>query len=211
MIRIAVSDPGALEAALNVLQSGGMVIVPTDTVYGLSCDATNEMAIEKIFRLKARSQEKALPVFVADLSMAQQIARIDDTSVSILSRFWPGAMTGVFFAQPVLPELLHQGTPAIALRIPNNEFILNLVRELGRPIVATSANTSGAGSQTKIENVLKNFHETEEPDLVIDGGDLPDNIPSTVVDFTKMPPVVLRAGAVPKEEFLKVVEGYTIK
>lgn len=208
MERVPITGPQAEEKTLAVLKAGGVVVIPTDTVYGLSCDATNEAAIQKIFFLKSRSQEKSLPIFVSDKAMLERVARLTDITSSIVFQFWPGALTAILAAQPVLPAALHPGTPAVGVRIPKYPFLLEVIEKFGKPIVGTSANISGKGAHTHIENMLRDFRGASDLDLIIDAGDLPDNLPSTVVDFTKSRPVMLREGAISKNDFFAAADQY---
>lgn len=208
MERIIVGDPSVFERAIAVLQNGGVIVIPTDTVYGLACDAMNENAIQRIFEIKMRSREKALPIFVSNTVMLEQVARVSPEMSAMLSQLWPGALTAVLLAQSTIPEILHRGTNAIGVRMPKYQFDLNLVEQFGGPLAVTSANISGKGSCIKIQDVINSFHGGIEPDLVVDAGDLPDSIASTVADFTKTPPVILREGPVLELDILALWNTY---
>ena len=116
---IAIDKPEAKERLFAVLKAGGVAVVPTDTVYGLACDAFNADAVEKLFLIKERDREKAIPVFVTDRGMLEQIARIDEPLATVLFNFWPGALTAVLAAQHVFPEALLAGTLTVGVRITN--------------------------------------------------------------------------------------------
>ena len=167
------------------IRRGQIVICPTDTVYGLICDATNQKAVKRIILLKRRSPQKPIPVFVKDIKMAKRLAEINRTQAAFLKEVWPGAVTAV------LKRKNSQGT--IGLRIPNHKWLLGLAEQLNRPLTGTSANISGKPASTEIKEVLEQFKNKKyQPDLVIDAGNLAKSKPSTVVDLTLWPPKILR-------------------
>lgn len=197
MKHIAYDDPSAHDETQSVLTQGGVVVVPTDTVYGLIGRATDETAIEKIYRIKMREKEKPLGIFVKDMAMAERYVEITAKYLDGLEKCWPGALTGVFRSRGLLPQLLHRNTPHLGVRIPKNIFLLKL---LGEPLAQTSANISGRGSYTKIADVLSDFMHEQDVDLIVDAGDIPDTMASTGVDFTQTPPRIFRKGSITKEE-----------
>lgn len=171
--------------ALAAVKEGEIVVFPTDTVYGLIADGSNKEAKEKLYKIKKRPKNKPLPVFVSDIAMAKRIAEIDSRQEKFLKTVWPGATTCVLTVKG--------GGGTIGIRMPKDNLLLDLVEQLGRPLAETSANISGKSASTKINDVLAQFGEQEEqPDLVIDGGDLPPAKPSTVVDLRFSPPKILR-------------------
>ncbi|KKU53358.1 MAG: threonylcarbamoyl-AMP synthase [Candidatus Ryanbacteria bacterium RIFCSPHIGHO2_12_FULL_47_12b] len=184
--RLSIDHPEAISRACVVLGRGGIIIVPTDTVYGIGCDAVNGAAKEKIFHIKQRDQKKLIPFLVADISMAERIVKIDEKFKLALLRVWPGAFTGVFACQ--------SGGASVGIRIPNYPWLVDLIKTFGSPLAVTSANISGGNAHTRIEDVMHDFRDSHGVDLIIDAGDLPDSITSTVVDFTIAPPRVLRDG-----------------
>ncbi len=203
-----ISDSKSIEAIIRVLRGGGVVVVPTDTVYGLACDACDANAVEKLFLIKERNRGKAIPVFVDCREMLDQIARVDEQLATVLFSFWPGALTAVLPAQNVFPEALLAGTSTVGVRIPNYSFILDLIREYGKPLAVTSANKSGEGASTRIARVEHDLQEGVRPDLLIDAGDLSESALSTVIDCTKTPPVILREGVISKKDFFEVADQY---
>ena len=179
----------------SALRKGKVIVIPSDTVYGLAADAGNAEAVRRIFEIKKRLEKKILPLFISSLEMAERIWPIKDEKVKkILEKLWPGKLTAV---------LKSRHDPA--LRFPNNKFVSDLIDAFGGPIAETSANISGASPHTNIAEVLQEFEANDlRPDLVVDAGDLPESLPSTVVDFTQTPPKILREGAVSREELNKV-------
>lgn len=166
---------------IEIIKKGGVVICPTDTVYGLICDATNKKAVAKIFKIKKRPRKKLIPIFVSDIKMAKKFADISLEQEKFLKQVWPGKVTAVF----------HRKKPG--LRIPDYKLVLNLIRRTG-PLAETSANISGQPASTKIKEVLKQFEGRKyQPDFVINEGNLPKSKPSKIIDLTVIPYKILRS------------------
>jgi len=173
-----------LKKALSVLRKGGVLVCPTDTVYGLVCDARNKKAVKRLYKIKKRPRTKPLPIFVSGVEMAKTLAKINPRQEKYLKKVWPGAVTAV------LPKKRGQG--AIGLRVPKHDFILDLVQRIG-PLTGTSANISGQPASTRVKEVVRQFENQKlQPDLIIDGGNLKRNKPSKVVDIRVFPPKILR-------------------
>ena len=192
-----------LKFAAECLREGKVLVFPTDTVYGLICDATNEKAVERIFEIKQREKEKPLGVFIKDIAEVEKIAVINDSQKNFLKDNWPGAVTVILQAKKsALSKLITQkGT--IGLRIPDYRLLSLILKEFKGPITQTSANISGRPATTKIKEVLEQFSPSggspegrdaaeNQPDVVINAGDLPENKPSKVVDFSENKQKVLR-------------------
>jgi L-threonylcarbamoyladenylate synthase len=157
------------------------LVLPTDTVYGLVCDASNEEAVEKIFQIKNRDKDKALPVFVKDIKMAEDFAVISESQKEILNKNWPGAFTYVLEAVPGLSSLVYKGN-TIAIRVPDYQLIRDIFKTFKNPLAQTSANISDQPATTKIKDVLEQFSSVDI--VVVDGGNLPTKNPSTIIDLT---------------------------
>ncbi len=188
---------GAIEETVKFLERGQVVVCPTDTVYGLLADATNDKAVEKIFEIKKRNKKKAIPIFIKDVEMAKKIAKIDKDMEGFLEEIWPGKITVALEKKERsgLPKLLFGGKKTIGLRVPNYKLIKQIIEKINRPLTGTSANISGNPSSTKIKEVLRQFEKGEvRPDLILDGGDLAKSFPSTVVDFSGRKPKIVRKG-----------------
>lgn len=199
------SEDAIIEAA-KVMLGGGTVVFPTDTVYGLGCDATNESAILKVFKIKGRSEAKPLGVVVRDVLMAKKIATIERKIDRALEVVWPGAVTVILWRKYKLPEILTAREQTIGLRIPDYKLIHLLSENMGRPFVATSANISGEQATTKINQVIKYFEKNSyRPDLILDAGDLKCCEPSTVLDLTGEKPKIVRIGPVNKDKLLEIL------
>lgn len=182
--------------AVKVLKEGGIIVYPTDTVYGLAVDAFNLEAIGKLFVLKKRSQ-KPLPVIVSNMTMAKGIATISKQQEAIMKKYWPGAVTFVVKKKDVVPNALTLGLDTVGVRIPKSDISVLLARLLGNPITSTSANISGNKVCTTVDEVVREFSEFEsQPDYFIDAGELKELPPSTVVDISDKQPKVLREGPV---------------
>ncbi|PIR69441.1 MAG: threonylcarbamoyl-AMP synthase [Candidatus Niyogibacteria bacterium CG10_big_fil_rev_8_21_14_0_10_46_36] len=207
------TEQACLFQAVKILKSGGVVVFPTDTVYGLAAGIDNESALEKIFVIKSRPKEKPLSVFAPSVEGVNSIAYVADSRVQkFLQEIWPGKITCVlpargWVSQSILSrpnnDILHakQGY-GIGVRIPEHPFTLQVVRAYNAGITGTSANVTGRGPYTDSKDVIREFSKFPfQPDLIIDAGKLPDSIPSTVIDCTTWPPVTLREGAVKKEEY----------
>lgn len=199
------SEEAIVEAA-KVMLAGGTVIFPTDTVYGLGCDATSEDAIKKIFKIKGRSEEKPLAVIVRDLAMAKKVATVERKIEKALGVVWPGAVTVILWRKYKLPKILTAREQTIGLRIPDYKLTHLLSENMGRPYVATSANVSGQQATTKIEQVIKSFEKNiHKPDLILDAGDLKFCEPSTVLDLSSEKPKIVRIGPVNKNKLLEIL------
>ena len=184
----------ALEKAEAVIKSGGLVAVPTDTVYGIIGDATRADAIERLYALKQRPKEKAFPAFVKDIAMARWFAYISDAKARFLETMWPGAVTVIFHHKEKLPPLLTAGMDTMALRIPNAPFLLALLARVDVPLAQSSANLSGMAPATSAQAVFASFeHQKQKLDLVIDGGEIAGT-PSAIIDLTAGEPRIIRSG-----------------
>lgn len=201
-----------LASAIAILGAGGTVVVPTDTVYGLAGYVKNPKAIEAIFAIKGRPANNPLPILVNSIEEIEKVAFVPDDQVKkFLDRIWPGKITCVLPARGWLPkEIL--GVPksglearprglTIGVRVPKYHFLNKLLEAFKEPLSGTSANVSGRGPYTKIEDLISDFEKLPmRPDLIIDAGDLPDSKPSTLIDVTCSPPEIMREGAVSRRE-----------
>lgn len=190
----AAPDGTALGEAAAVLKNGGVVAFPTETFYGLGAAALDRRAVRRIFELKGRPETKPLLVLVDSIAMAGTVADVGDRARALAARHWPGGLTLVLRALPHVPEEVTAGTGTIGVRVSPHRVAQGLVRALGGPVTAPSANPSGLEPPTTAAGVLAHFEGALE--LVLDGGPTPGGEPSTVLDLTVEPPRVLRQGAV---------------
>ena len=189
----------------NTIKRGGLVVMPTDTVYGLVCDARNKEAVRKIFKIKRRPKGKPISIFVRDLKMAKRFAKINKNQEEFLKKVWPGALTAVLRPDVSLPEVISQGKNTIGVRVPDSRFIIDLISKTGQPLAETSANISGQPATTKIKDVLEQFEkEKMKPDLILDAGNLKKARPSTVLDLTSKEPKILREGKISEKNLLNL-------
>ncbi len=193
----------ALDAATKALESGGVIVSPTDSVYGLVCAATpNNPAHQRIFEIKNRPATQTLPLFVADPNdLPRYAASVPTWALSLVNAYWPGALTLVVTATDALPAEYLASTGTVALRCPSSALVRELARRVG-PLAQTSANTHGEPSATSGASV--ELQIIEAADLTLDGGPAPLAIASTIVDCTGSAPRVLREGAIPVSEVLRV-------
>jgi L-threonylcarbamoyladenylate synthase len=183
------------------IKTGKIIICPTDTVYGLLCDATNKQAVEKIFKIKKRKKGKPLPIFVKDLKMAKRLAFINAKQEKILKEAWPGKVTVVLKRNRKV-KIYGVDRKTVALRIPNYKIVNFLLDNLRKPLSGTSANLSGSPASTKIKEVIKQFKDEKyQPDLVVDAGNLPKSLPSTIIDLTGREIKIIRKGSVKISDF----------
>lgn len=215
----------------RILSSGKVVIVPTDTVYGIIGDASNPEAVKKIFALKQRPQDKAFPIFVKNVNEARKIAYISDKKAEFLEKIWPApleisrpkaadatpsvgrisngarALTVIFQHKEKLPKVLTGGKDTIGIRIPNHSLLLELLSRLDFPLAQTSANIFGKPIAKNIKEIKEYFGRAEaKPDLIIDGGEVAGKS-STVIDYTGKEPMILRTGVITREKLDQVLES----
>ena len=187
-------NPKEIKKVVAILKKGGLIIYPTDTVYGLGCDITNTKALEKIARIKGVKLNKANFSFIChDLSnISDYVKQIDTTTFKILKRALPGPYTFVLAGSKSLPKAF-KNKKTVGIRVPNNTIALDIVRELGNPIVSTSIYDEDEIIEytTDPELILEKWNNLV--DLVIDGG-YGDNEPSTIIDFSEGEPFVVREG-----------------
>ncbi len=203
---ISTDKPDAIERAVAILRAGGLVAIPTDTVYGLAAMADDAAAIERIYQVKTRSEIKAIAVLIGEISQLAQVAAAqNETARQLTGAFWPGALTVVLPRRPGLPENLSP-LPTIGVRMPDHPFARRLLAQTG-PLATTSANLSGGPNPRTAREVLAQLEDKIE--LVLDGGDAPGGIPSTVVDCTQEPFTIIRQGAIEAGQLWQVLKNPT--
>jgi len=199
---LSASSVEAIPRALEILKAGGLVALPTDTVYGVGALAFDGKAVESIYAAKDRPVEKAIPVLIGDLGDAEKVgADIPDSARRLATRFWPGPLTILVPKRAELPESV-SATQTVGVRVPDHEVARALLRAAG-PMAVTSANISGGQSPVTAEEVYKQLGG--RIDLIIDGGKTPGGIPSTLVDCTAASLKVLREGPITLEALLSAL------
>ncbi len=188
------SSAANLTDAVATLRAGSVIAMPTDTLYALAADARDAEAVRRVYRIKGREEGKPLPLFVADLAMAECYGVFNEGARRLAMRFWPGALTLVVARRPGFESEALAGGETVALRVPDDALALAVVRGLDGPVTATSANRSGGGDPVSAEDVRRELGD--EVDRIVDAGVCPVGVSSTIVDCTGDAPRVLRQGAI---------------
>jgi len=192
--------------AAAVLRAGGVVLYPTDTLYGLGSDALSDEAVAKIYAIKRREKWKPIHAIVADLEMAGRYAELTDDVRSFAKQLPKGQVTFILKKRAGSNSGILNGLDTFGFRIPDNELCIALTRAFDGPVTATSANVSGMESGSTVEGILAQLGENARHiDLILDTGELPTRAPSTVVDLSGETPVILREGAIPNSEIWNVI------
>ena len=198
------NDPNVIAKALDILQSGGLVAFPTDTVYGVGALAFDNDAIDSIYIAKDRPIEKAIPILIGDMEDIEKVGiNIPQDTYKLASHFWPGPLTCIIPKKPTLPQAV-SATSTVGVRIPDHEVARALLRAAG-PMAVTSANISSQPSPSTAEDVFAQLHERIP--LIIDGGTTPGGVPSTVVDCSTDDIKILREGPINLEEINSVLQN----
>ena len=199
----------ALLAALDVLKKGGVVAYPTDTIYGLGANACDYKAVEQVFKIKNRPFSKPLPIIARDLNWVRELAYLPPKLEKLLAEIWPGSITAILTRKDIVPPIVTAGSSKVGVRIPDFEFTEKLLAKFGYPLTATSANLSGEEGTGNIAAVINSFKDQLwQPDLIIDAGNLPKSLPSTILDLSTLKPKILRVGPT-KPDFLMKLLGAT--
>jgi L-threonylcarbamoyladenylate synthase len=195
-----------IEKGVKILQKGGVIAFPTDTVYGLGADAFNPTAVERIYGIKNRPKYQPFPLLIADVKQLTVLAEpIPEIAWFLARRFWPGGLTFVLSKKDLVSAYL-TSRPTIAVRIPNHPVCQALIQHLGNPLIGTSANISGQPAALTAKEVEQQLGG--KIDLIINGGQCPGGKESTIVDITHEPPVILRQGIIPSSEIAKAYKEY---
>ncbi len=195
-----------IEEAQHCIANGGVVAIPTDTLYGLAADATNPEALERVYEIKGRPADMPLPVLVSGWEQAQMVSCVRGRPLEIAralaESYWPGPLTLVLPADPSLPARLTGGLDTIGVRMPDHEVPLALARALGRPITGTSANPSGQPDIVDPDELRRCLGELV--DGMIIAGVRPQGTASTIVSVSEQGVRLLRAGALPFEDVIRI-------
>lgn len=188
-------DEEELKKCIETINKGGLVIFPTETVYGIGANAYNEEAVRKIYEVKMRPDEKPLSIMVSSIDEISKYAIIsNEIEEKIIKKYMPGPITIVLKKKPGVFDYISSGKDTIGIRIPDNEIILKILKEAKLPIVAPSANISGKPSGIILSEILKDFDG--KVDICIDGGKAKLSEPSTIVKVVDNKPVILRQGRI---------------
>jgi len=187
-----------VERAAAILREGGLVAYPTDTVYGLGADVYHDEAVKKVFTVKQRPLGLPLPVLLSDRGQLHHIAISTPLAEKLMSRYWPGGLTIIMYKSETFKSIVLAGGVKIGVRIPDHPVPRALSLLTGRPLVGTSANLHDAITALTADEVRRQLGDSV--DFILDAGDCPGGIESTIVDVTLDPPRILRSGIIPDHE-----------
>jgi L-threonylcarbamoyladenylate synthase len=191
-----------IRVASQIVSKGGLVVYPTDTVYGLGCDPFNVKAVKRVFRVKG-DRKKPLPILACSIADLEKIARLSEVARRFAAKFWPGPLTIIVPRKPVLPDIITADSDSVGVRVPKHDVAIELVRLSDGLLVGTSANKTGQKPACTASEALEQLGE--EVDLVLDGGKALIGEPSTVVDLTSEEPKILREGPIALKDLLKAL------
>jgi len=197
-----------VETAAGIVRRGGLIVYPTDTVYGLGCDPFNLKAIKRLLQVKdpmQKRKEKPLPILSNSLSNIERVAQISSAARILAERFWPGPLT-LILPKKNLPKIGTSGQEDIGVRIPNNETSLMLLRASGGLLIGTSANKTGCPPPINMNEAIEQLGD--QVDLFLDGGTTQVKVSSTVVDMTHREPRILRQGAINLNQILRSLRSH---
>ncbi|MCL1971759.1 MAG: L-threonylcarbamoyladenylate synthase [Endomicrobia bacterium] len=200
-IKISHKDKNSHKQTAEIIKKGGVAVIPTETVYGFAADAFNIEAQRKVYKIKGRNFKKPLIAMTPDIESVRMLVEIPEKAFKIAKKFWPGQLT-LIFSTTEIGKIMSGGRDNIGVRIPDNEFMLKLLKEIGTPIMTTSVNVSGKKSAKKFEEVLA-FDGIA--DILVDGGACRFSFESTVIDMVQFPYVIIRKGCLDTNEILKYI------
>ena len=206
-MKIVKCDENSIKIAVDVLRNGGLVIYPTETVYGIGADATSPTAIKKLTNYKDRPIGKPYSIAVDSIEMAEKYVELNDTAKRLYKEFLPGPLTVVSQGKHTVATGVESETGTLGVRIPDYKLVIDIVHSFGKPITSTSANASYKKRPYSVSDILENISEKQKGliDLIIDAGELPKNDPSTVIDTTIDDLVTLRQGEIKLKEESEIV------
>lgn len=190
-------EPRKIQRALEVLEKGGLIAYPTDTVYGLGCDLMNKQAIERLYLVKGMHKQKNLAFICHDLSDIAKYAVVDNSTYRTLKRYLPGPYCFILEATREVPKIVLTKQKTVGIRVPDHPVITTLARELGRPIISSTAAPNGGDPFVDPAELRDHFKGL---DLVLDGG-AGGLVPTTVIDLSTGRPEIVREGAGPVDDF----------
>ena len=192
--------------AVECLKSGGIVAIPTDTVYGLGADPFNADAVQRLYTLKGRPDGKPIPLVLSSVDDVHRVAQnLPDYFFHLTDRFWPGGLTIIVEAKDLLPVLTAGGN-TVGVRIPDNPLLLKILKTFGGPAAITSANLSGEPPATSPQEIGEAL--ASRIDVIVDGGKTPGPVPSTVYDISVSPPLIRRHGVISENTLAKELACY---
>jgi len=185
--------------ASQIVAGGGLVVYPTDTVYGLGCDPFNIEAVTQVFKVKGE-RNKALPILASDVESVKRIAFLSERAGRVAARFWPGPLTLIVPKKPLLPDIVTCSLDSVGVRVPQHNVALRFISLSNGLLVGTSANKTGEKPPRTAQEAAEQLRK--EVDMILDGGPAPLGAPSTVVDLTQEKAKILREGSISLEELM---------
>lgn len=186
------------------MKNGGLIIYPTDTVYGLGCNPFNVKAVERIFEIKGDRKEKPLPILCSHVKCVKKIAQINEQAMKVIEKFWPGPLTIIVPRKPSLPDIVTCKQKSVGVRIPNHLVAIQLINLCGGVLVGTSANKTGLKPSNTAHEAAEQLGE--RVDAILDDGPAPLCRGSSVLDLTSARPKMLREGPIKLEEVLNILQ-----
>lgn len=198
------ATPENISAASRIVKDGGVLVYPTETVYGLGCDPFNVEAVKRVFKIKGE-RKKPLPVLSCSITAVKKIAELSERAEKIAERFWPGPLTLVLPKKAALPNVVTCNLNSVGVRIPKHEVALQLIRSSNGLLIGTSANKTGGKPPKTAQEATKQVGENV--DVILDGGASRLGKPSTVLDLTCEEPKILREGPIGLDEIVKATKS----
>ena len=200
-------DYTKLKEVAEIIKNGGIVVFPTETVYGIGVNSFDKEAIKRLYEIKQRPEDKPISLLVSSVEMIEQVAKdITELEYALIKEFFPGPLTIILNKKDIVPDIVTAGGSTIGVRMPENEIALKLIEYSGVPIAAPSANISGNPSGTELNTIMNEFKENV--DCYIDGGKSKIGFASTIVQVIDGVPHILREGSISKEQIEKVCKRY---
>lgn len=197
------TDYTKLKEAAEIIKNGGIVIFPTETVYGIGVNALDSNAVKQLYQIKQRPLNKPISLLVNNMDMIEQVTKnISKLEYDIMKEFFPGPLTIILNKKDIVPNIVTANSNTVGIRMPSNKIALKLIEYADVPIATPSANISGKPSGTNLENIIRDFDG--KVDCFIDGGESKIGLASTIVQVTDGVPHILRQGAITKEQIQKV-------
>lgn len=199
-------DYTKLKQPARIIKNGGIVVFPTETVYGIGADALNEAAVRKLYEIKERPLDKPISLLVSSIGMIEQVAKdITELEYALIKEFFPGPLTIILKKKDIVPNIVTASQDTVGIRMPTEEIALKLIDYVGGPIATPSANISGKPSGIDIESIMKDFNG--KADYFIDGGQSKIGFASTIVQVSHGVPHILRQGAISSEQIQEVCKN----
>jgi len=203
-MRLLKTNPKNIKIASDTVKLGGLVVYPTDTLYGLGCDPFSIEAVKRVFKVKGEERKKPLPILASDIQQVRVIAHLSKEAEKVAKRFWPGPLTIVVPKKPTLPNIVTCDSDSVGVRVPKHDSALQLIRLSGGLLVGTSANRTGEKPPKTAQEAVQQLGE--EVDIILDGGPAPLGVSSSVIDFTSVKPKLVRKGPIKLSDVLDILQ-----